>query len=191
LRYFPFLRGKLWAVSESNDPPIEIVPLPPHRLDELEALWAALYEHQGSLTPHLDARTQPLSDSWRERRELERRWLAQEPSSFVLGAELAGRMVGYAFVRINTGDIAVSWSISNPHADLSTLSVAPELRGRGIGTMLMDAVEVELKRLGVCDLTISVITTNSEAARFYERRGAVPFTTVFLQDVSASISASF
>ena len=162
---------------------VEVVRLYRERLDELEPLWASLYEHQEPLTPHLVNRARSLQDSWRYRRALERRWLEEEPESFALGADLGGQLVGYAFVRILSAEVATSWSVSNPHADLATLSVLPELRGKGIGRRLMEAVYGELRRLGISDLTINVITTNSDAARFYERDGAVPFVTVFLQRV--------
>jgi len=170
-------------VLVSGPGPIVIVRIPAQRLDELEPLWAALYQHQASLTAHLDDRARPLAESWRSRRALEQQWLEEAPDSFVLGAELDGRLAGYAFVRILDEEVAVSWSVSSPHADLTTLSVLPELRGRGIGGMLMKAVHDELRRLGVGDLTIGVITTNSDAMRLYEREGAVPFLTTFLQKV--------
>ncbi len=116
---------------------------------------------------------------------LERQWLAEEPGSFVLGAELNGRLVGYAFVRIVAEKLAVSWTISNPYADLTVLSVLPEQRGRGIGAMLMDATNAELRQQGIRDLAITVITTNADAERLYKRRGATPYTTVLLQQVPA------
>ncbi|HEY5046054.1 MAG TPA: GNAT family N-acetyltransferase [Solirubrobacteraceae bacterium] len=78
----------------------------------------------------------------------------------------------------------MSWTISNPHADLVVLSVLPELRGRGIGTMLIDAVHTQLRNLDIHDLAITVITTNTNAQRLYERNGAVPYTTIMLQQVS-------
>lgn len=124
-----------------------------------------------------------MSDSWRDRRALERRWLEEEPRSFVLGAESDGAIVGYAFVRLIATNTSASLAMSDPHAELVTLSVGPDMRGRGIGGMLMRAVDAELRRLGASDLTLGVITTNSDAVRFYEREGAVPFVTVFLRRV--------
>ena len=41
----------------------------------------------------------------------------------------------------------------------------------GIGAALMDAVDGELGRLGVDDLGLVVVAGNTEALRFYERRG--------------------
>jgi ribosomal protein S18 acetylase RimI-like enzyme len=125
------------------DTPAKVVRLPPQRLDELQELWSALYEHHHSLTPHLRPRARSLRHAWCDHLALERGWLEEDPRSFVLAAELNSRLVGYAFVRIATETLAVSWTISNPHADLVVLSVLPELRGRGIGTMLIDAVHTQ------------------------------------------------
>ncbi len=169
----------------AQDRPVKIVRLPPERLDELEQLWGALYEHHASLAPHLAPRKRPLQEAWRDHRTLEHWWLAEAPDSFMLGAELNDRLVGCACVRIVTEDLAVSWSISNPYAELAVLSVLPELRGHGIGAKLMDAVNAEVRRLGIGDLAITVIATNTEAERFYTRKGAVPYTTVLLQQVAA------
>lgn len=53
----------------------------------------------------------------------------------------------------------------------------PEMRGQGIGSLLLDAVEARLHELGIEDMLIGVITTNTEAMRLCERRGAMPFLT--------------
>ena len=97
------------------------------------------------------------------------------------------RYVGYAFVRIISGEgFAVSWNASRPLAELITLVVAPEARGRGVGSKLLDAVEARLRELGIEDMAIGVISTNTEAIRLYERGGAVPFLTQFLHRVQVS-----
>jgi GNAT superfamily N-acetyltransferase len=131
-----------------------------------------------------------LSDTWRDRAVLERQWLDDELGSFVLGAELSGRPVRYAFLRTVAEKLAVSWTTSNPYADLAVLSVLPEVRGRGVGTMLMDATSAELRRQGVHDLAITVITTNSDAERRYKRRGATTYTTVSLRQVPAGAGST-
>lgn len=154
------------------------------RLDELEPLWHALYDHHNAVTPHLRGRSRPFALAWRSRRQAETRWLAAEPDSFVLAAKQAGRIVGYAFVRVRSGaGFAESWSVADPLADLVTLSVLPEFRGAGIGSTLMDAVEARLGDMGIGDMAISVIATNLEAIPFYERRGATPFVTEFIQQI--------
>src|SRR6202161_1526097 len=106
---------------------LTIVPVPEARLDELEPLWRALYEHHIALSPHLRGRELPFEVAWSTRRKLDREWLAGEPQSFVLAAEDADRYVGYAFVRVRPGvGIAASWSASDPLAELATLAVLPE-----------------------------------------------------------------
>ena len=149
---------------------------------------AALYNHQTGLSPHLRDREVPFERAWENRRSLEREWLGSQPQSFVLAAQDSdARYVGYAFVRIISGEgFAVSWNASRPLAELITLVVVPEVRGQGVGSKLLDAVEARLWELGIEDMVIGVISTNTEAIRLYERRGAVPFLTQFLHRVRAS-----
>jgi len=160
-------------------------------MDALEPLWRALYDHHNGVTPHLGDRSRPFELAWQSRRQTERRWLQSEPESFVIAAQDADRIVGYAFVRIRSGaGFAESWSVSDPLADLATLSVLPEFRGQGIGSALMDAVEARLGDMGIPDMAITVISTNTEAIPFYERRGALPFVTEFIQRVQRADRAS-
>ena len=109
--------------------------------------------------------------SWERRRASYREWLAF-PGSFCLVAEEAGVVVAYALVRLQPGNDA--WETDDPEAGLETLAVLPEARGRGIGTALMDAVDEELDRLGVRDLTVVVAASNEGALRFYRARGMAP-----------------
>lgn len=162
-----------------------IVSVEPERLDELKPVWRSLYEHHLALTPHLRERSRGIEHAWQARREAEREWLAKEPLTFVLGAEQDGACLGYAFVRVRPTEFATSWSASDPLAELSILAVLPRARGRGIGSALLDAVEARLIELGVQDMVISVVTTNVDAQRLYERRGAVQFVTELVQRVGA------
>jgi len=51
------------------------------------------------------------------------------------------------------------------------LAVAPEAGGRGIGSLLMDAIEVEA---GAPEIALSVTKRGSELIAFYRRRGYEP-----------------
>jgi ribosomal protein S18 acetylase RimI-like enzyme len=165
-----------------------IVPVPEDRFDNLEPLWRELYDHHSALTPHLREREIPFERAWQTRRDLEREWLQEEPQSFVLAAQAGGHYVGYAFVRVRSGDgFAVSWDTSRPLAELVTLVILPDVRGQGIGSALLDAVDFQLTQLGVQDMVIGVITTNIDAMRLYERRGAVPFITHFIHRVQRDV----
>jgi ribosomal protein S18 acetylase RimI-like enzyme len=88
----------------------------------------------------------------------------------MLVARDGGRPVGYAFVEIRPGPDD-TWPIGDRMAELMSLSVAPDERGRGLGSALMDAVDAELERRGVADLEVTVLAGNERARRFYERRG--------------------
>lgn len=161
-----------------------IAPVPPSRLSELEPLWRALYQHQGPITPHLHDRAVSIEAAWETRSRIEREWLRNERESFVLAAEEDGRYVGYALTRVRSGkDFAASWRVSDPLGELATLAVLPEHRDRGLGSALLDGVEQRLAQLGVKDMIIGVITTNVDAMRLYERRGAVPFVTELVQRI--------
>jgi ribosomal protein S18 acetylase RimI-like enzyme len=161
-----------------------IVPVPKDRFDDLKPLWRALYDHHRALTPHLRDREIPFERAWETRRDLEQEWLRSEPQSFVLAAQDAGSYAGYVFVRVRSGDgFAASWSASHPMAELATLVVLPEARGQGAGSALLDAVDAKLGELGIEDMVIAVVTTNTDAMLLYERRGAVPFITQFIHRV--------
>jgi ribosomal protein S18 acetylase RimI-like enzyme len=158
-----------------------IVEVPAERLDRLRSLWGVLYSHHSALAPQLKDRERTFEESWTERRRIEQHWLRDEPSSFVLAAEADERFIGYAFVRIRPGgDFSASWKVSDPVAELATLVVQPEHRGDGIGSALIDAVELRLTEIDVPDMAVGVIATNFEAIRLYEKRGAVPFVTELL-----------
>lgn len=162
----------------------DIVTAPEERFEELRPLWRSLYEHHNELTPQLRDRVRPFKDAWGSRRQLERRWLEAEPSSFVIAALADGRYVGHAFVRVRSGvGFASSWTVSHPLGELATLAVLPEYRGRGIGSALLAEIEKRLGERGIGDMVIPVMSTNSNAARLYERRGAVPYTTELIQRV--------
>ncbi|MGP4103811.1 GNAT family N-acetyltransferase [Nonomuraea sp. KM90] len=139
-------------------------------IDRLEPLWLALHQHHQSVQPGFAY----FSDerSWELRRSCYRRWIREE-GSFILLAARHDRAIGYAFVEIQSGPDD-TWVTGSRVAELQTLSVAPAERGNGIGTLLLDEVDNELKRLGIGDLLIGTLAANSGAQRLYERRGLRP-----------------
>ena len=145
----------------------EIALLDPARLDDLEPLWRSLHAH------HREVSSLPvLADddlSWERRRAWYGRLLA-DGEGFVVVARHAGTPVGYALVEVRDG-ADDTWPYGRRMAEVVTLSVAPDSRGGGIGTALMDAVDAELERRGVDSLEIAVMAGNDRARAFYERRG--------------------
>ena len=71
-----------------------------------------------------------------------------------------------------------TFAVGARYAELYSLSVAPEARGGGVGTALMDALDERLTELGIADLSIAVMAGNEDALRFYRRRGLVPVEVV-------------
>ena len=154
------------------DPPaISIRRLDRADLDRVEPLWNALREHHASVTPH-SAAPRPREDSWTRRRSQYERWLS-EPDAFVLIAERGDAAVGYAMTHLRAG--SPTWPSSERAGEVETLSVHPRERGRGIGTLLLEAVEDELAALGVEELSLHVVSHNDKAMAFYERHGLRPF----------------
>ena len=49
--------------------------------------------------------------------------------------------------------------------------VAPEARGQGVGTGLLDAVAAEAQRRGYAEVRLDVVEGNDRARALYEREG--------------------
>ena len=58
--------------------------------------------------------------------------------------------------------------------------VAPEARGQGVGTALLDAIVEEARRRGYASVRLDVINTNPRARALYERHGFAPQGTSHL-----------
>jgi ribosomal protein S18 acetylase RimI-like enzyme len=56
---------------------------------------------------------------------------------------------------------------------IDTICVAPDARGRGIGTMLLRFAEQQAQKLGYTKLSLNVETEKTKARRLYEREGFV------------------
>ena len=56
---------------------------------------------------------------------------------------------------------------------IDTICVAPDARGRGIGTMLLRFAEQQAKKLGYTKLSLNVETEKTKARSLYEREGFV------------------
>jgi RimJ/RimL family protein N-acetyltransferase len=139
-------------------------------LAALEPVWNALQRHHAEITPELGAGTPPRRDAeaWRIRRSKYEHWL-EEPDTFFVIAEADGSPVGYACVTI--GMPYASWATGDRLAELETLSVLADQRGKGVGASLLEAVWQRLAELGVEDMAITTTVTNANAQRFYEREG--------------------
>jgi ribosomal-protein-alanine N-acetyltransferase len=62
------------------------------------------------------------------------------------------------------------WLVAD-QAHINNLAVLPELRGRGLGTQLLEAVIVEAAHIGAAVLTLEVRESNKPALRLYQGAG--------------------
>jgi ribosomal protein S18 acetylase RimI-like enzyme len=138
------------------------------RVDDLRPLWLALHRHH-----RVGVGMLPLVDdeelSWQRRRALYLDRLGSGNGFLVVAREDID-VVGYAIVCIENGPDD-TYPVGQRYAELYSLSVAPQLRGRGIGTRLLDFVDDELARRSIEDLKVAVMVGNTDAERLYERRG--------------------
>jgi ribosomal protein S18 acetylase RimI-like enzyme len=138
------------------------------RVDEVRELWLELHRHHRAVVGTLPL----VADdelSWQRRRALYVKQLSSDAGFLVLAID-AGAVVGYALVRIEDGPDD-TFPVGDRYAELYSLSVAPDRRGGGIGTQLLDFVDDELARRSIYDLKIAVMAGNADALRLYERRG--------------------
>jgi ribosomal protein S18 acetylase RimI-like enzyme len=143
-------------------------------IDELRTLWLSLHRYhqdvEPNLAPYVDDQT-----SWKMRRKYYDECFAH-PESFVQVARRGKTAVGYALVRVEptTTMWSDTWVTGDRTAEVVTLVVSPEERGRGIGTALLSAVEVEMAKLGIADIIIGAVPSNTQALKLYRQRGFEP-----------------
>jgi ribosomal protein S18 acetylase RimI-like enzyme len=109
-----------------------------------------------------------LTRAWNDPRKDIQRKLTTQPELFLVGEVdkriVASAMAGYDGHR--------GW--------VNYLAVAPHVRGKGYGRLLMRAIEEALRERGCPKLNIQVRAGNDEALRFYEKIGYKADATVSL-----------
>jgi GNAT superfamily N-acetyltransferase len=88
------------------------------------------------------------------------------PGAAVFVAEMAGRVVGYAYV-LPSPDVDVPAETS----ELGSIYVTEEVAGTGVARALMDAAIERARAAGQGALTLWVRRENGRARRFYEKHG--------------------
>ena len=109
----------------------------------------------------LDARCFPLQISY-TRAELQ--YFVRHPRSTTTVAEAGGRVAGFC---------VVDWKLESGRkvGHFITIDVAPELRRKGLGRLLMQAGEAQLAGMGCIAITLEVAVNNAGAQIFYEQLG--------------------
>jgi ribosomal protein S18 acetylase RimI-like enzyme len=147
-------------------------------IGEIEPLWLALFDHHLAVGA-AGLRTVDRDQTWPRRRALYEQLLAA-PDAFVVLARRDGTAAAYALVRIHEG-ADDTWATGERIAELESIAVVPAERGRGLGTLLLDAVDARLDELGIRDVMVAVLVGNDAAEALYRRRGWVPAMTKMLR----------
>jgi ribosomal protein S18 acetylase RimI-like enzyme len=147
-------------------------------LDSLEPLWLALLDHHveigaaGLPVVHRDL-------SWPRRRRFYTE-LLEQPETVVVTASRTSGLVGYCVAHVRHG-ADDTWPTGDIIGEIDSLSVLAAERGRGIGTLLLDAAEAHLAAYGAYDVGLAVVVGNASAIAFYEQRGMAPITVNMLR----------
>jgi ribosomal protein S18 acetylase RimI-like enzyme len=144
-------------------------------VESLRELWLELHHHHQEIGPQSGEFTDD-DTSWGQRAAQYRRWLGEDPGSFVLLARDDEGLAAYALVRVMEPgpELLDAWRLPERIAELETIVVTARARGAGLGTHLLDEVDAELERQGIEELMIGLIPGNDGAQRLYESRGFKP-----------------
>jgi GNAT superfamily N-acetyltransferase len=148
-------------------------------LDKVEPLWKILQGHHAEVGSRLTAVAEFRSgdESWRRSREHYER-LLDPPDSFLLLAELGQETVGVALVHMRDSGATMDLAYPVPHLEL--LVVAPEQRGLGIGTVMLQEIASRAKAVSAVAVTVNVFAGNEAARRLYERLGFTQYFEVLI-----------
>ena len=126
-------------------------------LDALEPLWVAVHHQHRLAMPELAPYVGDTT-TWRERRALYGRLFAEHDPVLLLARD-ADRLIGYAlgYTMPATGTwLADTWSTGDLVAEIESLSVLPDHRGRGVGSRLLDELQ-RLRQQGVTDFILGAL----------------------------------
>jgi ribosomal protein S18 acetylase RimI-like enzyme len=147
-------------------------------LDDLEPLWLSMLDHHVEIgAAGLPVVSRDLS--WSRRRSFYAGLLSEPEATIVTASRPAG-LVGYCVAHVRHG-ADDTWPTGEVIGEIESLAVLASERGRGIGTLLLDAAEAHLAGHGAYDVMLEVVVGNASAIAFYERRGMAPITVSMLR----------
>jgi len=137
-------------------------------IDRLRPLWLALHKHHRQVAPELA----PYVDderSWSVRRSLYEEVLGGR--GFALVARENGEDLGYLVGAFEPALWPAMFGGAPDVAELETILLRPEWRGRGVGSLLFDEFEERIAAAGYTDAVIGVLPGNDRAEALYRSRG--------------------
>jgi ribosomal protein S18 acetylase RimI-like enzyme len=144
-------------------------------LDLVGPLWVAVHHRHIESMPQLAPYVSD-DETWQVRRAFYED-LMTKPDTLLLIASVGETLVGYGMAHVMPaadGWVADTWATGPRIGEIESLSVLPQYRGSGLGSVLLDRLEAHLDSIGVTDLILGVLPGNTDAVRLYERRGYQP-----------------
>jgi ribosomal protein S18 acetylase RimI-like enzyme len=144
-------------------------------VDLLEPLWLAVHRQHRRVMPELGPYVTDVT-TWRERRSLYQQLFAEHGAILLLardGDRLVGYALGYTMSVAGTW-LADTWETAERIAEIESLSVLPEYRGQGLGSMLLEQLQEALRQQGAQDFIVGALPGNADAIRLYRRHGFRP-----------------
>lgn len=163
--------------------PIRILLAGAERLDDIEDVWHSLHEHHLAVDHGRNAAIRERRQTWQLRRADFAHALAQPDAFLILASDedAEGLIAGFALVHFHEND---NWRVhGDRYAELDSLAVLPGYRGHGLGRKLMAAVYGRVRELGVAEISFLVVEQNTEARRFYEKEGFLPWHVTYFGPV--------
>ena len=154
---------------------LELAELAVAEVDRVEPLWKAMVAHHrevaGDAWPVRDEQS-----AWERRRAEYVAWLSSGEATMlaaVPAGEPGAAPLGYAVLR--PSGVGPTWDLGERVGEVESLSVAPEARGRGVGTALLEAARERFRAQGIEFWSVAVVEANEGAVRMYERAGFRPY----------------
>jgi ribosomal protein S18 acetylase RimI-like enzyme len=141
----------------------------------VEPLWIAVHHRHAETMPEL-APFVGDDESWAVRKALYEELLVK-PDTLLLLAFDGSAAIGYGLAHVMAVEdswIPDTWQTGQRIGEVESLSVLPEYRGSGLGSVLLDRLEAHLRARGARDLILGVLPGNDDAIRLYQRRGYQP-----------------
>jgi ribosomal protein S18 acetylase RimI-like enzyme len=153
----------------------EITELTLAEVDRVEPLWKAMVAHHqdvvGTAWP-----VRGEQDAWERRRAEYVDWLSTGEGTMLAAlppGQPDGAPLGYAMLQPSPA--GATWDLGERVGEIESLSVAPEARGQGVGTALLEAAREHFRAQGIEFWSVAVVEANEGALRMYERAGFGPY----------------
>jgi ribosomal protein S18 acetylase RimI-like enzyme len=141
------------------------------RVDDVEAVYRALYDHHVEVTTWRPAPERGADVAWQRRRKRYESTLSSS-DGILLVAEGDGRVVGALIGEVeDPADGSDTFAVPTSTAHVHDLAVLPDAQGGGIGRALMARFEQELRDRGVRSYGLDVMAGNDAARGFYSALG--------------------